>query len=423
MSAYLVVLCRFADSLIETCASCCVAFLLLVPASAGTAKVLYAFENGRDGAHPWGTLIFDSAGNLYGTTQNGGVTTCGQEDERGCGTVFRLAPKPDGTWKEHVLYRFAGEPDGADPYAGVTLDAAGNLYGTTAAGGTNGYGGTAFELSPVAGGWTETLLHSFATHSGDGEAPVAPLTIDKNGNLYGTTYLGLNPCGYGTVFQLAPNSQGGWSENNLHCFTGAGSDGTYPAAGVIFDGTGNLYSTTYIGGANDNGTVFQLTPSGGNWTENILYNFGANTGGPYPYASLVSDKNGNLYGITYGSVYQLTPSDGGWTYTTIYSDPGGPHGVAPNNLIIDKAGNLYGSALGGASRNCGGGGCGAIFKLTHRKNGWHETVIYSFPGGAGGATPYGGLVMDEHGHLYGTTAYGGKKECSHGCGVVYEIIP
>jgi uncharacterized repeat protein (TIGR03803 family) len=370
-------------------------------------------------------MVFDASGNLYGTTQWGGIVSCGPDGRGGCGTVFQLAPQLDGTWKQNVLHRFAGGTDGALVYSGVIFDSAGNLYGTTASGGDEvGFGnGTAYELSPGAGGWTETLLHVFATESGDGAAPVGGLTFDKSGNLYGTTYQGLNPCGYGTVFQLSPNGQGGSTESVLHCFSGSNSDGTYLSTGVIFDAAGNLYSTTYVGGAYDNGTIFQLTPSGGSWTENILYNFPANSGGPYPYSPLISDKNGNLFGLTYGTVYQLTQSGGNWTYTTIYTGKSGLHGLAMNSLIVDQGGNLYGTAEGGASTNCDGGGCGAVFKLTHKKNGWHAKVLYSFQGGADRATPFGGLVMDQQGNLFGTTYYGGETECVGGCGLVFEVTP
>jgi uncharacterized repeat protein (TIGR03803 family) len=415
--------------LVELSALLSVVFLMQCPTwAASTEKVLHTFTSWRDGATPIGALIFDNAGNLYGTTVAGGTPHCGPDDRGGCGTVFQLAPGPDGTWKEHVLYRFPAGADGAAPYGGVILDAAGNLYGTTAAGGNTengGFGyGTAFELSPSGNGWTETLLHTFAVQSGDGESPVGPLTFDKSGNLYGTTYEGLNPCGYGTIFQLARNPSGGWTENVLHCFSGAGSDGTYPDAGVIFDGAGNLYTPTYIGGTNDDGTLVELTLARDKWAENVLYDFGANSGGgPVPYSSLVVDSSGNLYGVTYGAVYELAPSEDGWTYTTIYKDKGGPHGIAPNSLLIDKAGNLYGTAEGGASSNCHGGGCGAVFKLSHTKDGWHLNVLYSFPGGAAGADPYGGLAMDQQGNLYGTTYDGGKQECPGGCGVVFEIIP
>ena len=363
-------------------------------------------------------MVFDSAGNLYGTTQQGGIIPCGPV--QGCGTVFELSPQPDGTWTPQVLYQFKGGTDGDLVYSGVILDSVGNLYGTTAAGGANGYG-TAYELSPGANGWTETLLHTFASQSGDGEYSVGPLTFDQSGNLYGTTYQGRTPCDYGTVYQLSPNPQGGWTENVLHCFDGSDSDGTYPSAGVIFDPAGNLYSTTFLGGPNGDGTVFELSPSGGSWTEDILYSFGQNGSGIYPYASLVRDKSGNLYGIFYGGVFELTPSGGGWTYSTIYEAQPGLHGVAPNSLIIDEAGNLLGTAEGGSSSNCHGGGCGAVFKLTHREKGWQMTVLHNFPGGAGGADPYGGLVMDQQGNLYGTTYDGGRKGCGGGCGVVFEI--
>ncbi|MGA7561111.1 MAG: choice-of-anchor tandem repeat GloVer-containing protein [Terriglobales bacterium] len=409
---------RFSTSFTQVCAIVCVAFFLVIPAWGGSrTKILYR-PKPTQGAHFWGTMVFDSAGNLYGTTQQGGIIPCGPV--QGCGTVFELSPQPDGTWTPQVLYQFKGGTDGDLVYSGVILDSVGNLYGTTAAGGANGYG-TAYELSPGANGWTETLLHTFASQSGDGEYSVGPLTFDQSGNLYGTTYQGRTPCDYGTVYQLSPNPQGGWTENVLHCFDGSDSDGTYPSAGVIFDPAGNLYSTTFLGGPNGDGTVFELSPSGGSWTEDILYSFGQNGSGIYPYASLVRDKSGNLYGIFYGGVFELTPSGGGWTYSTIYEAQPGLHGVAPNSLIIDEAGNLLGTAEGGSSSNCHGGGCGAVFKLTHREKGWQMTVLHNFPGGAGGADPYGGLVMDQQGNLYGTTYDGGRKGCGGGCGVVFEI--
>jgi len=379
-------------------------------------------------------LVFDNAGNLYGTTIDGGTPKCGPFGRGGRGTVYQLTPNPDGTWKENILYRFPGGADGAEPYAGVIFDAAGNLYGTTAAGGNTengGFGyGTAFELSPGTKGWTETLLHTFATQAGDGQSPTAPLTFDTSGNLYGTTYQGLNPCSEGTIFQLTLNPQGGWTENELHCFSGADSDGAYLAAGVTFDDAGNLYTPTYLGGTDGEGTVLELKPSGGRWTENILYDFSLNGGGPAPYASLVADRDGILYGVagasgpnSYGTVYELTPSGAGWTYTVIYGFTGGPDGAGPESLIIDSAGNLYGTTAGGGAGVTCRGGCGTVFRLTHKKNGWKKTRIYSFRGGAGGANPYGGLVLDQQGNLYGTTFYGGGKQCQGGCGLVFEMIP
>ncbi len=406
---------QFASSQIRAFVLVCVVFLLLSPASASSrAKILLSFKP-TQGAHPWGTLIFDTAGNLYGTTQEGGTPNCGPR-YKGCGTIFQLAPQFDGTWTPQILYRFRGGSDGDLVYAGVILDGAGNLYGTTAAGGANDFG-TAYELSPGPAGWTETLLHTFGQR-GDGGYP-GPLVFDASGNLYGTSYVG---CGYGTVFQLMPNPQGGWTENLLFCFPVSGSGGTYPSAGVIFDPAGNLYSTTFQGGPGGNGTVFELSPSGGSWTETILYSFSTSGPGIYPWPSLVRDQAGNLYGIFYGGVFQLTPSNGGWTYSAIYTSPGGPHDIAPNSLILDQAGNLYGTAEGGSGTNCyRGGGCGAVFKLTHRQKGWQMTVLHNFPGGAGGADPFGGLVFDKQGNLFGTTYHGGRKGCGGGCGLVFEI--
>ena len=187
-----------------------------------------------------------------------------------------------------------------------------------------------------------------------------------------------------------------------------------------------IRDTTY-----GDGSVVELTPSGKKWTENILYDFSVNGGGPAAYAPLTSDKNGNLYGVAgvfgqnaSGIVYELKPENGGWTFNVIYGFKGGKDGYGPASLIADEAGNLYGTTeIGGASTNCDGGGCGTVFKLTPTKNGWHETVVYSFQGGASGANPYGGLLLDKNGNLYGTTFYGGKKQCNLGCGVVFEIIP
>jgi uncharacterized repeat protein (TIGR03803 family) len=436
MSVHLAFPRLFSASLIKFCVILTLVLFLFVPAWAGsTEKVLWAFENWRDGAHPWGTLVFDKAGNLYGTTQFGGDPTCGPEGKGGCGTVFRLAPRTDGTWKEQVIHHFTGSPDGAWPYTGVIVDATGNLFGTTASGGGNvGFGdGVVFELSPVVGGWTETLLHTFGSHWGDGLGPQGLLTMDKRGKLYGTTYHGLNPCRYGIVFRLAPNRQGGWTERKLHCFSDP-NDGTYPIAGVTLDNAGNLFGTSYLGGdagTNCCGTAFQLTFSGKSWTENIVHHFSANGGdGVFPVAGLVSDKNGNIYGTTSsgglfgaGAVYVITPAGG---EQIIYNFQGPPDGSGPwvGSLVFDQAGNLYGTtASGGTSTNCRAYGCGTVFKLTHTLNGWQESVIYSFQGGAGGANPYGGLVLDQQGNLFGTTFAGGTHQCRGGCGVVFEIIP
>jgi uncharacterized repeat protein (TIGR03803 family) len=404
-------------SFVRACALICLSFLLMVPAFASTVKILFSPKKNQ-GSHPWGTPVFDSAGNLYGTLQQGGAKCA--DFRRGCGSVFQLAPQSDGAWKPQIIHYFLGGTDGYLVYAGVIVDAAGNLYGTTGAGGADNYG-VAYELSPGASGWTETLLHSFASGTGDGEYP-NPLVFDQSGNLYGTSYRGLNPCADGTVFELSPNGRSGWIENQLGCFPGTGGGAAYLSAPVIFDPSGNIYSTSYLGGPNGSGTVFELSPSGGSWKETILYTFASNQQ-VYPWPPLVRDEQGNLYGVIYGGVFELSPSGGGWSYSTIYKSGTDPHAILPTWLIIDAAGNLYGTALGGASSNCHGGGCGAVFKLTQGKNGWQLTDLYDFPGGVGGEAPYGGLVMDQAGNLYGTTYFGGRKGCGHGCGVVFEITP
>jgi uncharacterized repeat protein (TIGR03803 family) len=432
---------QFSASLIKLCVISCITLLLLIPAwAASTEKILWTFEKGQDGAHPIGTLVFDDAGNLYGTTQTGGAPTCGPDGKGGCGTVYRLSPMPDGTWKERVLHHFTGGTDGAAPFTGVIRDVAGNLYGTTTAGGNGlGFGdGVVFELSPGAKDvWTETLLHVFGSQSRDGFAPQGLLIFDKKGNLYGTTYQGSNPCNDGTVFRLAPNPQGGWTEKVLHCFSYANSasDGTYPIAGLTIDDTGNLFGTTYLGGGQDNccGTVFQLSTAGGKWTESVLHTFTHGGDGLDPVAGLISDKNGNLFGTApyagangFGAVYELTESGGTWTEQIVYSFKGAPDAAGPwvGSLVFDQAGNLYGTtSYGGTSANCRSYGCGTVFKLTPTQNGWQESVVYSFPGGAFGASPFGGLVLDQHGNFYGTTYSGGSKHCRHGCGVAFEIIP
>ena len=252
---------------------------------------------GTDGARPQAGLIFDAAGNLYGTTFYGGSLSCDRPSA--CGTVFELSPPAAGrtAWTEMVLHSFINYTDGARPAAGLIFDAAGNLYGTTYEAGVSHYG-TVFELSPPAAGrtaWTETVLHSFA--GAGGAVPAAGLIFDSGGHLYGTTYVG-GVSDYGTVFELSPPTAGrtAWTETVLHRF--AGTDGTNPVAGLIFDAAGNLYGTTLGGGVSDYGTVFELSPPAAGrtaWTETVLHSF-AGTDGANPAAGLIFDAAGNLYG-------------------------------------------------------------------------------------------------------------------------------
>jgi uncharacterized repeat protein (TIGR03803 family) len=282
----------------------------LSPGSGGswTFQTIYSFQGGGDGWAPQAAaLVFDSAGNLYGTTTQGGPG--------GFGTVFRLNRGSRGTWTESLLYGFKGKNDGAGP-RGMVFDRAGNLYGVTSGQGAF-FGGTAFELSPrIQGtGWTFKLLHTFAgAASGDGYTPDGTPILDKGGNLYGTTFYGGPPAcfaglGCGTVFVLRRTSKG-WSEHILHSFSN-GTDGFGPVAGLAVDGTGNLYGTTTD--ASGPGTVFELSYGSGGWVFTTIYSFFGGNDGTLPTAGLTVGIDGNLYGMTassglygWGVVYELS---------------------------------------------------------------------------------------------------------------------
>src|SRR5271166_3149025 len=328
---------------------------------AQTFSVIHNFTGGQDGGNPFAGLTMDKAGSLYGTTTYGGS---------GNGTVFRLVFK-NSHWVFQPLYSFAGGTDGANPQARVIVGPDGALYGTTQYGGA-GYG-TVFRLSPQPTAcktalcpWKETVLYRFAGGA-DGENPFSEVVFDQAGNLYGTTVLGgtgtcntTNTCG--VIFELTP-SHGSWTESILYRFTG-GNDGGAPTAGLIFDDGGNLYGTASVGGLNNRGTVFQLMPEGSGWSENVLYSF-MGVDGDQPASSLISDPAGNLYG------------------TTIYG------------------GSTYGSSPGG----------GVAFELMPSSGTWTQTTLYSFGANNGdGIAPYDRLVMDANGNLYGTTSAGGPGD-------------
>jgi uncharacterized repeat protein (TIGR03803 family) len=401
----------------------------------GPEQVLYAFQGGNDGAGPIGDLIFDSSGNLYGTTGTGGGTDCN------CGTVFELSPNGSGGWTETILHSFQGGSDGSGPSAGLIFDQAGNLYGTTFEGGGVNHLGTVFELSPSGnGGWTETILYRFEGVDGGPEGPQG-VTFDQKGNLYGTAQGGQSDCGpfdsaCGTVFELSPNGSGGWTETLIFSFPFPGHNGYAPNPGLILDGAGNLYGTNQSGGLGPCysrlgcGTAFELSPNtSGDWTEAVLYSFSATSGGgTEPAAGLIFDQSGNLYGTAYlggtgcdadcGTVFELSPNGtGGWTETTLHSFQGGSDGGNPvAGLNFDKNGNLYGSTLHG-----GPYGYGTVFELSpNGSGGWIENVLLTFLGGSEGMYPYSGLILDPDDNLYGTTSEGGVTGC--GCGLVYELI-
>jgi uncharacterized repeat protein (TIGR03803 family) len=394
---------------------------------------------GMNGYLPMDSLIVDQAGNLYGTTVFGGNTDSGCHI--GCGVVFELTPNGGGGWTEKVLYSFAGGNDGANPTAGLIFDAAGNLYGTTMGGGGTGAGGTVFKLTPNKdGSWNESVLYSFCsfTNCTDGGSPNAGVILDHTGNLYGTTLFGGNSSpncnggnlNCGVVYKLTPKSGGGWTETVLYNFQG-GSDGGFPYGGVIFDQSGNLYGSTSEGGGTSCsygcGLIFKLTlQSNGSWTESVLHSFTGGSDGGVPNGGLVFGANGNLYGTTYiggflgkrfcpmgcGAVFELTPNGGTWTETVLHQFRGKDGNFPLAGLAFDAAGNLYGTTL------FGGKDYGTVFKLTPNSSGWTETVLHDFENHPG-AYPRASVVFDAAGNLYGTTYGDGSKTF----GSVFEITP
>jgi len=366
-------------------------------AQAQTFTVLYTFKNTAAGYLPDASLISDAAGNLYGTTQYGGT-------KGGFGTVFKL----DTTGKESVLRSFAGTPDAEDPYSGLTRDKAGNLYGTTLYGGTKAGFGTVFKLRP---GGKETILHSFAG-TPDGEDPRSVLVRDTAGNLYGTTQYGGTNGGFGTVFKLDPKGK----LTLLHSFAGT-PDGEDPYAGLLRDKAGNLYGTTLYGGTNGGfGTVFKLDAKG---KLTLLHSFAGTPDGEDPQAGLLRDAAGNLYGTTqyggtnggYGTVFKLNAKG---KLTLLHSFAGMPDGQNPyGRLIRDPAGNFYGTTFYG-----GTSGYGSVFKLDTAGK---LTVLHSFNFSPDGGHPIAGLILDKAGNLYGTASAGGDPTC--GCGTVFKVTP
>lgn len=327
---------------------------------------IYRFGGGSDGEGPLSRVIIGPNGTLYGTTYAGGNVSC--DGGQGCGTVFNLRPRPTAcpaafcSWRKAVLYRFNGGSDGANPLLGdLVIDSGGNIYGTTENGGgiaCSGNGcGTVFELSPVTGGWQEGVLYSFSGN--DGMNPYAGVVRDQAGDLFGATKLG-GSAGNGVVFKLARDGTG-WTESILYGFTSP-NDGYWPVGGLIFDASGSLYGTTISGGANGGGIAFAINSSG---VESAIFNFaGESSGGAY--GSLTPDAAGNLYGITYddgafgnGAVFKLSPSPNGWIYTDLH-DFNGTDGRCPyGNVVIDASGNLYGTTEGGGTYDYG-----VVWKLT-----------------------------------------------------------
>jgi uncharacterized repeat protein (TIGR03803 family) len=398
-----------------------VTFALTIFSAAGLAadheRIVHNFGNKpRDGSLPCGSLIFDAAGNIYGTASSGGAFNQGM--------VFELTYVTGNVWVEKLLHSFSEKDEGGySPCSSLIFDAYGNLYGTAYQGGT-GAGGTLIELTPEAsGGWSEQTLHTFNLNIKDGSGPYACPIFDSAGNLYGTTTEG-GLYGYGSVYEFIPKVGGGWTEKLIHSFNIDSKDGNYPFAGLIIDAEGKLYGATSGGGVYNDGTAFELTPnSGGTWTEKILHNFNRNgEDGGQPYASLISDGEGNLYGTTSdggpqdsGSVFELTPAANGvWTAKVLHNFGNEEDGKYPyGSVTIDTNGNVYGTTVSG-----GTDGGGVIFELTPTSNGkWTEILLHDFGSGTDGAQPQAGLVFDSFGSLYGTTSYGG----THDGGTIFEM--
>jgi uncharacterized repeat protein (TIGR03803 family) len=379
-------------------------------AHAGGYKIVHTFEGqSGDGAMPAAAMIRDGLGYLYGTASSGG------DYDTGHGVVFKIAP--DGT--ETVLYLFCSRTnctDGAEPYGAMVRDGAGNLYGTTYAGGANNSSGTVFKLAPDG---TETVLHNFCSKSAcsDGYGPVGDVIRDSSGNLYGTTYIGGAYNG-GAVFKLAPDG----TETVLHSFCSLANcaDGHEPYGGVVRDSAGNLYGTTYMGGADNGGVIFKLAPDG---TETVLHSFcslAKCADGASPQDSMILDgSTGNLYGTTLfggsggltcdagascGVVFEISPN-GAETVLHSFDNPDG--GNPTGSLFEDRAGNLYGTTFSGGKNNNG-----VVFKLSPDGT---ETVLHFFGGSGDGKYPRGGVISD-NGSLYGTTLTGGS-----GGGIVFRL--
>jgi uncharacterized repeat protein (TIGR03803 family) len=413
-------------------------FLVLLTsiARAQSFTVVYQFSGAPDGANPNGSLIVDGTGNLYGTTTSGGNYFCDSTNASGgCGTVFKV----DKSGTETVLHAFNDNPDGKEPYSGLLPTRNGTAYGTTYFGGS-AFDGIVFEVDKTG---KVTVVHNFVS-APDGQNPyLSALVQDSLGNLYGTTTNGGTIpffCGCGIVFKIDPSGK----ETVLHRFLGGPGDGSFPQADLVLDSSGNVYGTTFFGGSacpNEGssggcGTIFKISPAG---QMTVLYNFTGGTDGANPAGKLLLDSAGNLYGTTaYGAALcdplkfgcgTIFKFDTSGKLTVLHRFRGAPDGANPfGGLIIDRAGNAYGVTSFGGIRACGNNdldtpGCGTVYKLAHTGK---FTILHAFDQ-TDGANPDASLVRDSAGILYGTTPNGGNPTCNYGappivgCGTVFKI--
>jgi hypothetical protein len=396
-----------------------VCFLLLPGAWARTLKVLHTFGASGDGTIPYGPPVQDNEGNLYGVTYDGGTGQC---SDYGCGTVFELKRQANGTWKETILHSFTAGSDGSAPQGGLIFDSAGNIYGTMRGDMSFAVGGV-FELAPNSGGWSYRVVYGdnagpglvsdkFGNLYGKigpgnyfgigaigelspsshgwiytdlanfnptvGYAPPAPPIWDGKGKMFGAAEDGgisqpacWTSSGCGVIFKMMPSGDGTWTYHILHRFASFSTDGQTPDGGLVMDASGNIYGVTGLGGVHNQGTVFKFAFRGGQWKQTVLYSFPNCAEGCFPDGTLASDKAGNLYGV-------------------------GSGGLA----------------------DCGGYTCGVVFKLTPQARGtWKYSVVHKFTGNDG-AFPWG-VMVDGKGNLFGTTENGG----TYNSGVAFELTP
>jgi uncharacterized repeat protein (TIGR03803 family) len=396
-------------------------FLTVYAAAGDKDTPVHNFDQNTGGTNtsgyfPHGQLLMDASGNLYGANLSGGVGNAG--------TIFELTPNGSGGWNYNVLVDC--NIVCFNPLGSLVMDGAGNIYGSSV--------GRVFELSPSeSGGWNATVAYTFSggTNGYDGYAPMPSLVLDSAGNVYGANYDGgINNQGY--VFELSPASGGAWTLIHLHDFIGA--DGAVPSAGLIEDASGNLYGTTEAGGTstqctNGCGVVFEVSNSSGTWIESVLHSFNGRDGSNLQ-AQLFMDAAGNLYGTTtaggtfnFGVVFKMSLVSGTWQTRDLYSFKSGDgDGAFPNSvLIMDAAGNLYGTTGSGGGGDCSVGsdiGCGVTFELSGQGGKWRESILHDFTGAGDGAFPEG-LIFGTGGNLYGVAPAGGGG--LSGGGLVYEL--
>jgi uncharacterized repeat protein (TIGR03803 family) len=390
---------------------------------AQTFTVLHSFTGGQDGAFPASGITLGGSGTLYGTTEGGGVI--GQHCLAGCGTVFKLTLH-NTNWIFSPLYNF---PIAANPRGGITMSPDGIPFGTTTGG--DGQSGTVFSVTPqfsichsVQCFWNKTTVATFNSNFGF-NPQYTKLTFDAAGNIYGTTYDGPYPGG-GAMYKLT-RSGGTWTPTLLQSFGLSDTDGRHPYSNVVIDQQGNYYATMTTGGTAGLGAVVEVIPGEGVYTNHVLYSFANDANGYTPWTGLTIDAQGNLYGTTHyggsgggGTVFELSPSGGQWQFKLLYSFTGSG-GALSGKLTLDASGNLYGTTLLDGLFDLG-----MVFKLSPSNGSWILTDLHDFTGGSDGAYPTVDVALDGNGNIYGTASGGGNTggTChGGGCGVVWEITP